>query len=246
MTQIRLTQDERRKKFKLDLKRLPSFWLGSMALNLAIHVFLNGCNFRCLLLENFEVLQRRAHVVTKGEQLIAQMSRTHLWLNWFSEYEIMHDEEESRLVVQRNIGWIWSDVSRKENEKVEIRNFAMHPQCVFVFFFNITKIDCLFLVIFHYVRHVGWDYHIVEHSHQRSSHFDELSCTTKSRQRLFATKPVSWQTFNRQFHHSPNDITRRGRIEMSRKFSAQAIEENESHFNDETFQLDLEICSAMT
>lgn len=112
-----------------------------------VHVFLNGCNFRCLLLENFEVLESRKC----GQKIVAnfrELSRlSHLWLNWVSDSEIMHFEEESRAVWWGDISRAWSDVSRAK-VKVNLCNFT--PQ--FFFFPPEKSIEITFLVIFRRLR----------------------------------------------------------------------------------------------
>lgn len=105
----------------MDIRRLK---VEMSPLAFAIHVFLKGCNFRCLLLENFEVLKWGKYRGKEGGWWSWRCRGAYLWLKWFSENEIMHFEE-SRFDGQRNIGWIWSDVS-VDGEKN--RNLLM-PQC---------------------------------------------------------------------------------------------------------------------
>lgn len=50
------------------------------------------------------------------EAFVAMSWSSYLWLNLFSENEIMHFEK-SRFSGQRNIGWIWSDVSVGEPKR---------------------------------------------------------------------------------------------------------------------------------
>lgn len=198
-----------------------------------VHVFLNGCNFRCRLLENFEVLKRKKTIVVSTklcDENFVIVTDSYLWLNWFSGNEIMHFLDESRLVGQGNISRAWSDVSIK---KTKNRNFQYFTQCsglsslpvaphVF-FFLCFIKIDSIFS-IFGYFFEITWNIHVAFPIPRTSDYNRPVIIGV-----LFAITLMSWQTFNATFMGKfraswKNDCARREDLKFRQDVTIKAIE----------------------